>query len=119
MKDFRNLQVWQKARNLTLKIYQVTAGFPRSELYGLSSQLRRASSSIGANLAQGCGRKFNAEFAQSCNIAAGEASELENHLLLAMDLRYITPEEYTELNERTIEIKRMLFGLQQRLTADR
>jgi four helix bundle protein len=82
MKDFHALKVWQKAHQLTLAVYQVTATFPREELYGLTSQLRRSCSSIPANLAEGCGRNGDAEFARFSCIAMGSASELEYHLLL-------------------------------------
>ena len=85
VKDFHELKVWQKAHQLTLAVYQTTAGFPREELYGLTSQLRRASSSVGANLAEGCGRNGDAEFARFCSIAMGSASELEYHLLLVLN----------------------------------
>jgi hypothetical protein len=71
VKDFHELKVWQKAHELTLAVYQVTATFPREELYGLTSQLRRCSSSIPANLAEGCGRNGAAEFARFCSIAMG------------------------------------------------
>lgn len=77
VKDFRELKVWQKAPELTLAVYQLTATFPREELYGLTTQLRRSSSSISANLAEGCGRNGDAEFARFCSIAMGSASELE------------------------------------------
>ena len=87
MKDFRELQVWRKAHELTLAVYQITASFPREELYGLTAQLRRAGSSIAANLAEGCGRNGDAELARFCSIAMGSASELEYHLLLARDLK--------------------------------
>ena len=83
VKDFRELKVWQKAHQLTLTVYQLTAAFPREELYGLTSQLRRSCSSIPANLAEGCGRNGDAEFARFCSIAMGSASEVEYHLLLA------------------------------------
>lgn len=119
MRDFRELKVWQKAHRLTLAVYRITSGFPREELYGLTSQLRRASSSISANLAEGCGRKGVAEFARYCSIAMGSASELEYHLLLARDLRLIKPQDHTELAQRSTELKRMLTGLLQKLTADR
>ena len=76
MKDFRELKVWQKAHQLTLAVYRVTAAFPREELYGVTSQLRHACSSIAANLAEGCGRSGDAEFARFCSIAMGSASEL-------------------------------------------
>ena len=74
MKDFRELQVWQKAHELTLAVYRATASFPREELYGLTAQLRRSSSSIAANLAEGCGRNGDAELARFCSMAMGSAS---------------------------------------------
>jgi four helix bundle protein len=83
MKDFRQLKVWQKSHQLTLALYKLTASFPREETYGLTAQIRRASSSISANLAEGCGRNGDAELARYCSIASGSASELEYHLLLA------------------------------------
>jgi four helix bundle protein len=119
MKDFHELKVWQKAHQLTLAVYRITAGLPREELYGLTSQLRRASSSIPANLAEGCGRNGDAEFARFCSIAMGSASELEYHLLLTRDLKLIPPKDYEDLAERTTELKRMLTALLQKLTADR
>jgi four helix bundle protein len=117
MKDFRELKVWQKAHELTLEAYKVTAAFPREEQYGLTSQIRRASSSIAANLAEGCGRNSDAEFARYCSIAMGSASELEYHLLLAKDLNLINPNDYKELSPRATELKRMLTALMQKLKA--
>ena len=119
VKDFHELKVWQKAHELTLSVYRVTATFPREELYGLTSQLRRASASIAANLAEGCGRSGDAEFARFCSIAMGSASELEYHLLLAKDLKLINPAHYEELAPRATELKRMLTALIQKLNADR
>lgn len=119
MKDFHELKVWQKAHQLTLAVYQITATFPREELYGLTSQLRRCSASIPANLAEGCGRNGDAEFARFCWIAMGSASELEYHLLLAKDLKLIKPKDHAELSPRATEVKRMLTALLQRLNADR
>jgi four helix bundle protein len=119
VKDFRELKVWQKAHQLTLAVYQLTVSFPREELYGLSSQLRRAGSSIAANLAEGCGRNGNAELARFCSMAMGSASELEYHLLLARDLGLIVSKDYQALHERTTEVKRMLAALLQKLNADR
>lgn len=119
VKDFRELKVWQKAHELTLSVYRVTAVFPREELYGLTSQLRRASASVAANLSEGCGRNSDAEFARYCSIAMGSASELEYHLLLAKDLHLFKPGEYEELAPRATELKRMLTALLQKLTADR
>jgi len=119
MKDFRELKVWQKAHQLTLAVYRITAAFPREELYGLTSQLRRAGSSIAANLAEGCGRNGDMEFARFCSMAMGSASELEYHLLLAKDLKLIKSADYQELDQRATELKRMLTALMQKLKADR
>ena len=76
MKDFRDLRVWENAHRLTLDIYRATAQFPREELYGLTSQMRRCSVSIAANIAEGCGKKGNGEFQRFLGIASGSASEL-------------------------------------------
>ena len=119
MKDFHELKVWQKAHELALSVYRVTAAFPREERYGLTSQLRRASASIAANLAEGCGRSGDAEFARFCSMAMGSASELEYHLLLVKDLKLIKPADYEELAPRATELKRMLTALIQKLNADR
>ena len=118
VKDFHELKVWQKAHQLTLATYQITATFPREELYGLTSQLRRCSASIPANLAEGCGRNGDAEFARFCSIAMGSASELDYRLLLARDLKLINPKDYGELAQRTKEVKRMLGGLLGKLNAE-
>lgn len=119
MKDFRDLQVWHKAHRLTLAVYRLTATFPQEERYGLTAQLRRSSSSIGANLAEGCGRNSDAELGRFCSIAMGSASELEYHLLLSRDLKLLSDADHTGLAEQTIEVKRMLTGLLQKLIADR
>lgn len=119
VKDFRDLQVWHKAHQLTLTVYRLTKTFPREERYGLTTQLRRSSSSVAANLAEGCGRNGDAELARFCSIAMGSASELEYHLLLARDLNLLDAADYTALANQTTEVKRMLTGLHQKLTADR
>jgi len=119
VKDFHELKVWQKAHQLVLAVYQMTATFPREELYGLTTQIRRSCSSIPANLAEGCGRNGDAELSRFCSIAMGSASELEYHLLLAKDLKLIKPKAYEELAQRTIELKRMLTAFIQKLKADR
>ncbi len=115
MEDFKNLKVWAKAHQMTLVIYQNTRKFPREELYGLASQIRRASASIGANIAEGCGRRSDPEMKRFLQIARGSASELEYHLLLAKDLQYLTVEEFTDLESKVFEIQRMLASLVERL----
>ena len=118
MKDFRDLVVWQKAHDVALRVYQFTRPFPTEERYGLTAQLRRSASSIGANIAEGCGRGSDADFRRFLHIAMGSASELEYHLLLSRDLHYLGEKEYQSLNGAVTEVKRMLTSLIQKLTAD-
>jgi four helix bundle protein len=119
MKDFRSLQVWDKAHQLTLCSYRVTATFPKSELYGMTSQIRRCAASIAANIAEGCGKRGNGEFQRFLNIAAGSASELEYHFLLARDLGYLNETDYPALNAAVVEVKRMLASLARKVEEDR
>ncbi|MGC2450914.1 MAG: four helix bundle protein [Candidatus Sulfotelmatobacter sp.] len=115
MEDFKQLKVWFKAHELTLRIYRHTRSFPKEEMYGLTSQMRRASGSIGANIAEGCGRRSDPEMKRFVQIARGSASELEYHLLLANDLHYLSELDFADLNERTLEVERMLAALAHRL----
>ena len=118
MKDFRSLKAWGKAHELTLRIYSVTKTFPRDEAFGLTSQLRRACASIPANIAEGCGRSGDAELARFLVIAAGSASEVEYHLLLAHDLSYLNHADYQQLDGEVNELKRMLTAFIQKLKAN-
>jgi four helix bundle protein len=119
MKDFRTLSVWQKAHDLTVLIYKQTVSFPREELFGLTSQIRRASSSIGANIAEGCGRNSDADLSRFLHIAFGSANELDCHLMLARDLELIEKTKYEILNERLFEVKKMLGSLIRKINSDR
>jgi four helix bundle protein len=119
MKDFRDLDVWAKAHSATLSVYHATGRFPREELYGLTSQMRRCSASIPANIAEGCGRKGNGEFHRFLQIAMGSASELEYFILLAFDLGLLPHEEFKKLTSQVQEIKRMLASLIRRASAER
>ncbi len=119
MKDFRQLAVWEKAHKLTLSVYRATNEFPKNEMYGLTSQIRSASASIPANIAEGCGRDGDNEFARFLQIAMGSASELDYHLLLAHELGLLDADNYNELNQSLIEVKRMLNALIQRLKSNR
>jgi four helix bundle protein len=100
-------------------VYQATTAFPREELYALTSQLRRSSASIPANIAEGCGRTGDAEFGRFLQIAMGSASELEYHLLLARDLNFLTGAVHQQLASQVIEVKQMLSSLILKLKADR
>lgn len=115
MQDFRGLKVWEKAHKLTLEVYRTTRSFPEDERYGLTSQMRRAAASIGANICEGCGRETRPDFAHFLQIAAGSASELQYHFVLARDLGYVRTDHCAELTSDVTEIKRMLTGLIQRL----
>jgi len=115
MNDFKNLKVWTKAHQLTLQVYRATQAFPKEELFGLVSQIRRSSSSIGANIAEGVGRKSDGELARFLHIARGSASELEYHLLLARDLQFLPQKNFDELMHATEEVQRMLASLIQQV----
>jgi four helix bundle protein len=111
MQDFRNLKVWRTAHSMTLDAYDLTRGFPKEEMFGLTSQIRRACASIGANIAEGCGRKTDADTAKFFQIAMGSASEVQYHVLLAHDLKLMNHENYIRLNRQVLEVKRMLASL--------
>lgn len=111
MQDFKKLKVWERSHRLTLSVYRATAEFPKEELYGLTSQIRRACSSIPANIAEGCGRASGSDLGRFLQIAAGSASELQYHLILGHDLGLLSPGQYKSLETVTIELKRMLWSL--------
>ncbi len=111
MQDFKKLQVWKKSHNLTLQIYELTSRFPREEIYGLTSQTRRACASIPTNIAEGCGREGAAEFVRFLQIAMGSASETEYLLILARDLKYINDNQYVAVIDTIVSVKKMLSAL--------
>jgi len=111
MRNCKDLLVWEKAHRLTLAVYKVTLVFPKEERYGLTSQVRRASASIAANLAEGCGRRSDGEMARYVQIAMGSGAELSYHFLLARDLGLMQNAEYETLNADVGEIMRMLSAL--------
>jgi four helix bundle protein len=118
MQDFRNLKVWERAHALTLDVYKASKSFPREEMYGLTSQMRRASASIAANIAEGSCRKGDAEFARFLQMAAGSASEVEYHLLLSRDSELLERSDFQRLTSQVVEVKRMPASLMQKLRAD-
>ena len=111
MRDFSQLEVWRKAKALVVDVYKETTGFPSSEQYGLSSQLRRAAVSVAANIAEGTGRGSDQDFARFLEMALGSTAETRSHILLAEELGYLKAEIRDNLSEKTIEIGRMLSGL--------
>lgn len=115
MQDFKELKVWRKAHEITLQAYDLTRRFPKEELFGLTSQIRRSAASIGANIAEGCGRRSDGEMSRFLHVARGSAVELEYHLLLARDLMLLTASNFKTLASAVDEVQRMLTGLIQRV----
>jgi len=118
MQDFHKLKVWEKSHQLTLAIYRVTKKFPKEELYGLTSQIRKSSASIATNIAEGCGRETSSEMKRFLYIAMGSASETEYHLLLAKDLEYLSGSDFNNFNQEISGIKQMLTSLIKKLITD-
>src|SRR6185312_11902253 len=111
VKSFKELQVWRKAHELTLGVYGAISTFPREELFGLTSQMRRSAASIAANIAEGCGRRSDGEIVRFLQIARGSAAELEYHVLLSRDLHFIREQEFRNLSQSADELQRMLTAL--------
>jgi len=110
LQDFHRIQVWQRAHELVKRLYLLTAKFPKEELFGLTSQMRRAAISIPANIAEGAGRGGERELGRFLDVAFGSASELEYYVLLAYDLRLLPKNEYDPVSAELGDIKRMLTG---------
>ena len=113
------MQVWHKAHALVLAVYRVSADFPLDERFGQTSQVRRACVSIPANIAQGCGRRTDDDFARFLDDAMGSAGEVEYHLLLARDLGLLGADGHERVHEQTTEVKRMLASFLGKLRAER
>ena len=111
MQDFRRLLVWQKAHELVLQVYRISRDFPREELYGLTSQVRRSAASVPTNVAEGCGRGSDPDFARFLVMAMGSSSELEYQLLLSRDLAFLDTAMHQTLEAKVVEIKKMLTAL--------
>jgi four helix bundle protein len=111
MQNYKDLKVWQKAHQLTLNVYKESIDFPKHELYSLTNQLRRACSFIPANIAEGCGKNSQADFANFLNIALGSANESEYFILLSKDLGYLALDKHDALCEQVNEVKAMLISL--------
>ena len=94
MQNYKDLKVWEKAHQFTLKVYDITKSFPREEIYSLTNQIRKASSSIPANIAEGCGKNSQKDLANFLNIALGSSNEAEYYLILSKDLGYLKGEDF-------------------------
>jgi four helix bundle protein len=111
MRNYRDLEVWKLSHKLTLELYVASRKVPKDEMFGLTSQLRRATISIGANLAEGCGRRTSPEFARFIRIAMGSASELDYHLMLCRDFEFVSKEFYERDSKELIRVRKMLSAL--------
>jgi len=118
MQDYKKLIVWQKSHALSLMIYKITENFPKHELYGLVSQIRRATVSIATNIAEGTGRNSKPDFSRFLQIAYGSSSEVEYLLFLSAELNYVSLDITNKLNNDLQEIKKMLASLQKRLKSE-
>lgn len=110
MGDFKGLEVWRIAHEVTLEVYRITSAFPKCETYGLVQQIRRAAASIEANLAEGCGRKTDGELIRFASIANGSAYELECEMLVARDLGYVSDEQHKATDDKVKRVS-MIRGL--------
>ncbi|MCG2790829.1 MAG: four helix bundle protein [Actinomycetia bacterium] len=119
MSDYKKLKVWEDAHKFTVDIYNITQKFPNNEQYGLTSQIRRSSSSIPTNIVEGSGQLDNGNLIRFLGIAKGSAFETEYQLLLAKDLKYINEKDYDELNEKIQKIISMLTNLIKSLRSKR
>ena len=105
MRDYKKYDIWKLSHLLTLEIYKITENYPKEEIFGLTSQIRRASSSIGINIVEGCGRGSDEDFKRFLRNASGSAFEVEYILLLSKDLNYISEEKFLELSPKAEELK--------------
>lgn len=115
MNNYKKLNVWCESHFLTLRIYKATASFPKTDMYGLSSQIRRASMSIPCNIAEGSSRDSDRDFQRFLEIAHGSGLELEYQLLLSHELGYLDKSTYDELNASIVIILKQLFFLRRSL----
>jgi four helix bundle protein len=108
MKTFRDLLIWQKSMNLVTEIYQLTNSFPKEEIYGLSSQIRRCSVSIPSNIAEGYGRESDKDLLRFLNISVGSLFEMQTQLEIAKNISYLKEQDFNNLYEDSREVERML-----------
>ena len=116
--DTSKLIVWQKSHELVLKIYEITKGFPKDELFGLTSQIRRASVSVPSNIVEGKARGYNNEYKRFLLISRGSLEEVKYQLLLSKDLHYIDEGKYQEISDLTEEVGKLLNGMIRKLDSD-
>ena len=115
MKDFKNLKVWQKGIKLVVDVYKTSKNFPREEVYGLTSQMRRSAISIPSNIAEGSGRSSDKELHRFLDISLGSSFELETQIIIARELEFLSREDFSDLTKKVQEEQKMITGLQKSL----
>ena len=118
MHDYRQLKVWQKAIDLVVDIYEVTAEFPKEEKYGLVSQMRRSAVSIPSNIAEGAGRNSDKEFCHFLSNAQGSNYELETQMIVSERLNLINKDLCNQVCNKITEVQKMNYSLQQKLNPE-
>lgn len=118
MRDFKKLEIWTLAHELTLDIYKASTTFPKEELFGLTSQIRRSVASVPTNIAEGCGRNSKADTAHFIQIAIGSLCETEYHIILAHDLKYMSEPNYTKIIDKLNTLRRMMISFNNLLRND-
>lgn len=119
MRNYKELEIWKKSKDIVIDIYKVTSDFPKSELYGLTSQIRRAGISISANIAEGNGKNSDAELARFINISIGSSSEVEALLIIANELEFISNDDFNQISNKLTTIRKMLYSFLKRVNSDK
>lgn len=115
MNNYKKLEVWRESMNLAVDVYNLTLGYPKAEMFGLTAQIRRCSVSIPSNIAEGAGRNGNKEFVNFLGIANGSCCELDTQLILSVRLGYLNMEEIENILDKIDHIQKMNFNLIRRL----
>jgi len=115
MKNFKNLKVWENGIDLVVNVYNKTKSFPKEEVYGLTSQIKRSAVSIPSNIAEGSGRGTDKDFNRFLDVALGSSFELETQLIIANRLNFLSNDSFSQLNEQIDEEQKMIMGLQKKL----
>lgn len=116
MNDFRKLDIWKRSKKLCVDVYQLTNEFPKSEIYGLSSQIKRCSISIPSNIAEGSSRKSSKEYSRFISIALGSAYELETQLDIAFELKFINENQLNRVKGEVVQVQKMIFKFREHIS---
>jgi four helix bundle protein len=116
IKDYRDLLIWKKGIELTKEIYNITSRFPSNEMYGLTSQLQRASVSIPSNIAEGQARQRSAEFCQFLRVSLGSLAEVETQMVIACELGFTSMNKLEDVRGKITELRKMIYSIQRKIS---